>query len=99
MLDHDVGNQAFSPNAMRSRMKLIAPALETAEGTTIINDDPPDSIQGEKIRELGTRRKLYEFYAAPVTKFWSWSLSYYAFLVIFTYTLLIRTPETPEWNE
>lgn len=49
--------------------------------------------------QLGFSRKLYEFYSAPITKFWSWTIAYFVFLLIYTYTLLIRTPPSPEWNE
>ena len=40
-----------------------------------------------------------EFYAAPITKFWTWTIAYFFFLAVYTYTLLVRTPPTPEWNE
>lgn len=58
-----------------------------------------DFEQRRRMRQLRLKRKFYEFYAAPITKFWSWSISYFLFLIIYTYTMLIRTPETPEWNE
>lgn len=58
-----------------------------------------DFEQRRRMRELHLKKKFYEFYAAPITKFWSWSMAYFFFLVVFTYTVLIRTPETPEWNE
>ncbi len=43
--------------------------------------------------------KFLEFYTAPITKFWIWSIGYAVFLLIFTYTVLVRTPVLPEWNE
>lgn len=51
------------------------------------------------MRQLRIKKKLYEFYAAPITKFWFWSMAYFFFLFVYTYTMLIRTPSTPEWNE
>lgn len=48
---------------------------------------------------LGCYIKFSIFFRAPVTKFCSWSMAYVVFLVIYTYTLLIRTPPTPHWNE
>lgn len=49
--------------------------------------------------QLRPSRKLYEFYTAPITKFWTWTMAYFFFLLIYTYTLLIRTPSKIEWNE
>ena len=49
--------------------------------------------------QLRFTRKLYRFYTAPITKFWFWTIAYFFFLLVFTYTMLIRTPERLEWNE
>ena len=49
--------------------------------------------------QLPFTRKFMEFYAAPITKFWTWTIAYFFFLAVYTYTLLVRTPPTPEWNE
>uniref|UniRef100_A0A0N5AU54 LSDAT_euk domain-containing protein n=1 Tax=Syphacia muris TaxID=451379 RepID=A0A0N5AU54_9BILA len=51
-------------------------------------------------RPIKFRRKLYEFYVAPITTFWAWTLSFCIFVCCYTYTLLIKTPPhvTPiEW--
>ncbi|KAI9554622.1 hypothetical protein GHT06_019895 [Daphnia sinensis] len=61
--------------------------------------DPGVIYERRRMRQLRIKRKFYEFYAAPITKFWSWSMAYFIFLIIYTYTVLIRTPPTPEWNE
>lgn len=52
-----------------------------------------------KRRQLTAKKKLREFYTAPITKFWLWSITYFLFLIDFTYTMLIATPPTPQWNE
>lgn len=57
------------------------------------------SMPSNRQRQLRFTRKLYEFYTAPITKFWSWTMAYFFFLIVYTYTLLIRTLPTPEWNE
>ena len=59
----------------------------------------PDFSNITNMREPGWKMKLVAFYIAPITKYVSWSIAYDFFLLIFTYTLLIRTPLTPEWNE
>uniref|UniRef100_A0A6Q2Z6A6 non-specific serine/threonine protein kinase n=1 Tax=Esox lucius TaxID=8010 RepID=A0A6Q2Z6A6_ESOLU len=44
--------------------------------------------------------RLYEFYNAPVVKFWFHTMSYLAFLMLFSYTVLVKMedrPSTQEW--
>lgn len=61
--------------------------------------DDGDMEQNPPMRQLRAKKKLREFYTAPITKFWLWSITYFAFLIVFTYTMLIATPPTPEWHE
>ncbi|KAM4877891.1 transient receptor potential cation channel subfamily M member 6 [Thomomys bottae] len=45
-------------------------------------------------------RKVYEFYSAPIVKFWFYTMAYLAFLMLFTYTVLVEMqpqPSTQEW--
>ncbi|NXK38184.1 TRPM6 protein, partial [Piprites chloris] len=45
-------------------------------------------------------RKIYEFYNAPIVKFWFHTMSYMAFLMLFTYTVLVKMgprPSVQEW--
>uniref|UniRef100_A0A8C7VWJ3 non-specific serine/threonine protein kinase n=1 Tax=Oncorhynchus mykiss TaxID=8022 RepID=A0A8C7VWJ3_ONCMY len=44
--------------------------------------------------------RLYDFYTAPVVKFWFHTMSYLAFLMLFSYTVLVKMedrPSTQEW--
>lgn len=71
-------------------------------------------------RPLKLKKKLSEFYTAPITKFWadsvsfrdftdktflnrfllfSYQMAYVFFLVLFTYTVLVRMGPTPSWQE
>src|ERR1700723_605941 len=43
--------------------------------------------------------KLYEFFVAPITTFWTWFISFIIFLCALTYVLLIKTPIKPTWVE
>ncbi|PVD19530.1 hypothetical protein C0Q70_20019 [Pomacea canaliculata] len=52
-----------------------------------------------KKSQLRASKKLYEFYNAPITKFWLHTLGYLAFLCIFMYTVLAKLQETPQWQE
>ncbi|XP_058231170.1 transient receptor potential cation channel subfamily M member 6 isoform X2 [Hemibagrus wyckioides] len=49
---------------------------------------------------LPLSRKVYDFYNAPVVKFWVHTMSYLMFLALFSYTVLVRMeprPSVPEW--
>ena len=63
------------------------------------NEFVDSSSQKRGQQQLNFRKKIYEFYAAPVTTFWGHSMAHVAFLLIYTYTLLIKLPEVPAWNE
>ncbi|XP_013910030.1 PREDICTED: transient receptor potential cation channel subfamily M member 6 [Thamnophis sirtalis] len=63
-----------------------------AEKPTFPNNNEQQSL-------LGTR-KIYEFYNAPIVKFWFHTMAYIAFLMLFTYTILVKmkpTPSAQEW--
>ncbi|KAJ6669598.1 hypothetical protein lerEdw1_000147 [Lerista edwardsae] len=60
---------------------------------------PPFPINNEQGSLSGTR-KVYEFYNAPIVKFWFHTMAYLAFLMLFTYTVLVKmepTPSVQEW--
>jgi transient receptor potential cation channel subfamily M protein 3 len=67
------------------------------------NPQPLKGMSGgvilSKKRQIKFKRKLYEFFVAPITTFWSWTLSFALFLSTLTYVLLIRTPQKPTWLE
>jgi transient receptor potential cation channel subfamily M member 3 len=70
-------------------------------------------------RPLKLKKKFYEFYTAPITKFWADSVSfspifhlhqlqqsypllqmaYVLFLVLFSFTVLVKMQPTPSWQE
>lgn len=43
--------------------------------------------------------KFYEFYGAPITKFYSHFIAYLVFLGLYTYICLVRTPPLPSVSE
>ncbi|XP_034266118.1 transient receptor potential cation channel subfamily M member 6 isoform X1 [Pantherophis guttatus] len=62
-------------------------------------EKPPYSNNNEQQSLLGTR-KMYEFYNAPIVKFWFHTMAYLVFLMLFTYTILVKmkpTPTAQEW--
>lgn len=50
-------------------------------------------------RPLKLEKKLYEFYTAPISKFWGHSIAYMVFLYTFSYVVLVRMPDMPTWPE
>ncbi|XP_051002179.1 transient receptor potential cation channel subfamily M member 6 isoform X1 [Acomys russatus] len=51
-------------------------------------------------QSLPWTRKVYEFYSAPFVKFWFYTMAYLAFLMLFTYTVLVEMqpqPSVEEW--
>lgn len=43
--------------------------------------------------------RLFEFYRAPVVKFWFHTMSYLAFLMLFSYTILVKMEDQPSVQE
>ncbi|KAL6254233.1 hypothetical protein P5V15_014851 [Pogonomyrmex californicus] len=50
-------------------------------------------------RPLRLRKKLYEFYTAPITKFWANAIAYIIFLLFFSYCILIHMDDHPSLAE
>ncbi|CAB3257260.1 unnamed protein product [Arctia plantaginis] len=57
------------------------------------------SPEDKRMRPLRLRKKIYEFFTAPITKFWADSIAYILFLLMFTYTVLVKMAPTPSWPE
>ncbi|CAG4987133.1 unnamed protein product [Colias eurytheme] len=55
--------------------------------------------EDKRMRPLRLRKKIYEFFTAPITKFWADSIAYILFLLMFTYTVLVKMNSTPSWPE
>ncbi|XP_050965495.1 transient receptor potential cation channel subfamily M member 6 isoform X1 [Labeo rohita] len=62
-----------------------------------------NAVQGDE--ERGSRclcswtRKVYDFYTAPVVKFWFHTMAFLGFLMMFSYTVLVRLDEKPNIQE
>ena len=59
-----------------------------------------DTSSKDSTDQISLAKKVYEFYNAPVTKFFQDLIFFVLFLAIFTYVVLIRTPPKPsvcEW--
>ncbi|XP_048188298.1 transient receptor potential cation channel subfamily M member 6 isoform X2 [Perognathus longimembris pacificus] len=86
--------------------------LNTTKETAYVNDCDLEKGLDEKLDEnqhfhvrnrpqgLPWTRKVYEFYSAPIVKFWFYTMAYLAFLMLFTYTVLVEMqpqPSAQEW--
>ncbi|XP_072137621.1 transient receptor potential cation channel subfamily M member 6-like isoform X3 [Mobula birostris] len=59
-----------------------------------------NEIIGTRQKGLPWTRKAYEFYNAPIVKFWFHTIAYLVFLMLFTYTVLVKMeplPSVQEW--
>uniref|UniRef100_A0A915DAN2 Ion transport domain-containing protein n=1 Tax=Ditylenchus dipsaci TaxID=166011 RepID=A0A915DAN2_9BILA len=73
---------------------------KAAESTGFPKGIPlPNVLPFNRKRQIKFRRKVYEFFVAPITTFWAWSISFVIFLSTLTYVLLIRTPPVPTYLE
>ncbi|XP_070203392.1 transient receptor potential cation channel subfamily M member 3-like [Littorina saxatilis] len=83
-------------------MTPMPTAIKNENGTVPLdlnNVYATGGIYKRKKSQLRMGKKIYEFYNAPVTKFWLHTISYLSFLCIFMYTVLAKLRETPEWQE
>ncbi|CAL4164580.1 unnamed protein product, partial [Meganyctiphanes norvegica] len=69
-----------------------------SQHNTQVNLDATIFSESHK-RQLPIRTKFYEFYNAPISKFWSHSIAYIFFLCLFTYVVLVKLPKNPDWME
>lgn len=111
VLEYDQSNAARSHSKMLSLDQIIEFYDEHNQGQSgkLVIDEA--KLHDYKQRQLDNNRalqsarnnnnklkfgkKIYEFYNAPVTKFWQNIFMYILFLVCFTYIVLVETPSKP----
>lgn len=74
--------------------------IENGKPLHLDSTDLESSLE-EKQKKKSPRigKKVYEFYAAPITKFWGHTLAYSIFLFLYTYVVLVRLEYKPSWQE
>uniref|UniRef100_H3BGC2 Transient receptor potential cation channel subfamily M member 1 n=1 Tax=Latimeria chalumnae TaxID=7897 RepID=H3BGC2_LATCH len=74
---------------------------ENADGNADTCSRKGDEEDGdEKQRSIPIGTKIYEFYNAPIVKFWFYTIAYLAYLMLFNYVILVkmeRWPTVQEW--
>ncbi len=66
------------------------------------NQQASSSIENKKsnkANKIKFGKKIYEFYNAPITKFYQNTTIYILFLICFAYIVLVQTPSTPSIPE
>ncbi|XP_042276131.1 transient receptor potential cation channel subfamily M member 6 isoform X2 [Thunnus maccoyii] len=58
-----------------------------------------ETVSSMTMQCLSWIKRLYEFYTAPVVKFWFHTMSYIAFLMLFSYTILVEMGDQPSVQE
>ncbi|XP_060611769.2 transient receptor potential cation channel subfamily M member 1 isoform X3 [Anolis sagrei] len=59
--------------------------------------DEEDGNKKQKSLPIGT--KIYEFYNAPIVKFWFYTIAYLGYLMMFNYIILVRMDRWPSLQE
>lgn len=88
----DVCDMRYDLNLCHQREQMAMQQMSQA-------DLPCSNANVRRRKQLRKRKKIYEFYTAPITKFWSHFIFYIAFLMIYTYMVLVKLPSTPVWYE
>ncbi|XP_034547988.1 transient receptor potential cation channel subfamily M member 6 isoform X2 [Notolabrus celidotus] len=77
---------------------------QDAEGGLSLHDrcfgPVSETVSPETLQRLSLIKTVYEFYTAPVVKFWFHTISYLGFLMLFSYVILVKMgdlPSTQEW--
>ena len=59
-------------------------------------------LKHKKKSSLKMGKKFYEFYTAPIAKFWSYTIAYLVMMAMYIYVAMVPTPErslrTKSWN-
>ncbi|XP_028312748.1 transient receptor potential cation channel subfamily M member 6-like isoform X3 [Gouania willdenowi] len=62
-------------------------------------DPKVETVSSITVRCLSWITKLHDFYTAPVVKFWFHTISYLAFLILFSYVVLVKMEDYPNVQE
>ncbi|XP_076465905.1 transient receptor potential cation channel subfamily M member 1-like [Babylonia areolata] len=83
-------------------MNPVGSSCKNENGTLpldISSISPSPATTKRKKSQLKMGKKIYEFYNAPVTKFWLHTIGYLTFLCIFIYMVLNKLSVDLEWPE
>ncbi|XP_063151208.1 transient receptor potential cation channel subfamily M member 3 isoform X4 [Candoia aspera] len=78
-------------------MELTA-MLGRSNGEPSARKKEDDEVQNRH-RLIPFGRKIYEFYNAPIVKFWFYTMSYIGYLMLFNYIVLVKMDRWPSMQE
>ncbi|XP_052793004.1 transient receptor potential cation channel subfamily M member 3-like isoform X2 [Mya arenaria] len=85
---------------LESSISVNPMASPVKENGVVMGDTSVYSSHVRKKKSpLRLGKKIYEFYNAPITKFWANTLFYFVFLFMYTYIVLGKTLPKPRWQE
>ncbi|XP_074850169.1 transient receptor potential cation channel subfamily M member 6 [Carettochelys insculpta] len=84
-----------SPSITKDELSL---EYDTEKGLEKTNKSQTFSINSGH-GSLPGIREIFEFYNAPIVKFWFHTMAYLAFLMLFTYTVLVKMESRPSVQE
>ncbi|XP_072372695.1 transient receptor potential cation channel subfamily M member 6-like isoform X1 [Scyliorhinus torazame] len=92
---HQFARQYSTDNSSAAKDDQYSMEIDTEKGP----EKPADEIIGTTQRGLPWTRKAYEFYSAPIVKFWFHTIAYLGFLMLFTYMVLVKMEPLPSIQE
>ena len=91
-------NKSINDRPPSPSKRTLSMSIPTTEDINDISIEANKKIEGNLPTETSSiplTQRFYEFYNAPITKFWYNAIFYLLFLFLFTYMVLVRTPPTP----
>lgn len=91
-------NKSINDRPPSPSRRTLSVSIPTTEDINDISIEANKKIEGNLPKETSSiplTQRFYEFYNAPITKFWYNAIFYLLFLFLFTYMVLVRTPPTP----
>ena len=92
-----LGGALYYRQKSMSKTSLHASYVDTDEFAT--SSVPLIRLVNRKMRPLKCKKRFYEFYQAPITKYYSNFIAYLVFLCLYTYICLVKTPPMPSIPE
>jgi transient receptor potential cation channel subfamily M protein 3 len=88
------------PSNVDSETEVPIPCYDYGRKNTVLRENGEVVIDYRitGTQPLSLRRKLYEFFDAPITKFWVDCIAYCLFLVSLTYVVLVKMEIKPSWE-
>ncbi|XP_031782186.1 transient receptor potential cation channel trpm isoform X6 [Nasonia vitripennis] len=94
--EHGLGSAAPKETIVHENGKVLT---DNDEGNHRAYGILSEYYDNKNSRPLRLKKKLYEFYTAPITKFWANAIAYVIFLLLFSYSILVRMGDVPSWAE